>query len=102
MGLDDSASGTGRVASDAEAEKGPAITANRANWHDGGSVHGGFMTGKNKGYGGDGGVEDASYSSRYSDKEHLPSFRTDVGAGDHLRCVLPDSSHAVRRFCHPT
>lgn len=84
MGLDDSASGNGHMGSESEAEKGPASRENRANWHDGGSVHGGFMTGKNKGYGGDGGVEDASYSSRYSDKEHLPSFRTDVGAGSWL------------------
>lgn len=57
----------------------------RANWHDGGSVRGGFMTG-HRGYGGDGGG-DVSVSSRYSDKEHMHSFRDDVGKG-FLPCLV--------------
>lgn len=77
MGLDDSASGNGRLVV-SDAEKG-AQAERRANWHDGGSVRGGFMTGKT-GYGGDG-MADVSVSSRYSDKEAMPSFRNDVGAG---------------------
>jgi hypothetical protein len=79
MAMEDSATGPRFVAGDAaEAEK---AEERRANWHDGGSVRGGFMTGK-KGYGDDG-MADVSISSRYSDKEHLHSFRTDVGAGVH-------------------
>ncbi len=43
------------------------------------------MTG-HRGYGGDGG-DDVSVSSRYSDKEHMHSFRDDVGKG-FLPCLV--------------
>lgn len=73
---DDSASGSGRAAV-ADAEKAPRTSRE---WADD-SVRGGFMTSK-KSYSPDG-MADVSVGSRYSDKEHLPSFRTDVGAGEH-------------------
>ena len=43
-------------------------------------MRGSFMTG-HRGYGGDGGGGDVSVSSRYSDKEHMHSFRDDIGKG---------------------
>ncbi len=86
---DDSASGGGRAARAAAADAEEAPRANRE-WADD-SVRGGFMTGK-KGYSPDG-MADVSVSSRYSDKEHLPSFRTDVGAGElRLPCSLTGGS----------
>lgn len=60
------------------AEKAPA---HEREWADDSVRGGGWMTG-HKRYNTDGSVADASYSSKYSDKEHLPSFRTDVGAGE--------------------
>jgi hypothetical protein len=78
---EDSAAGGKYGPSISAAEKAPAEQDNRE-WADD-SVRGGWMTGAKR-YNTDGSVADASYSSKYSDKEHLPSFRTDVGAGERL------------------
>lgn len=102
MPNDDSASGGGRAARAAAADAEAAPRASRE-WADD-SVRGGFMTGK-KGYSPDG-MADVSVSSRYSDKEHLPSFRTDVGAGELRRTPALQSgrwqlyaAHAAQTAC---
>lgn len=88
---DDSASGVGRGRSISEAEKAPRSQE----WADDSVRGGGFMTSR-KTYRPDG-MADVSVGSRYSDKEHLPSFRTDVGAGDAERSfIFFPCSHAVR------